>query len=162
MIVIAYLAAITAANLIISVYGPAMSVVTAFVLIGFDLVARDALHERWRGAWLWPRMLALIAAGGALSYALNAGAGRIAVASCVAFVLAGVVDAVAYQALRARGWFVRANGSNIPSALVDSVVFPALAFGGFLWPVMLGQFVAKVGGGLVWSVLLRRWRKEAA
>ncbi len=49
----------------------------------------------------------------------------------------------------------RINGSNIPSALVDSLVFPTLAFGSFLWPIVLGQFLAKVLGGFAWSMVFR-------
>jgi uncharacterized PurR-regulated membrane protein YhhQ (DUF165 family) len=41
-------------------------------------------------------MGALIAAGGVISYAFNRDAGRIAIASCVAFSLAATVDATAY------------------------------------------------------------------
>jgi uncharacterized PurR-regulated membrane protein YhhQ (DUF165 family) len=51
--------------------------------------------------------------------------------------------------------WLRVNGSNIPSALVDSLIFPTLAFGSFLWPIVLGQFGAKTLGGFLWSLLFR-------
>lgn len=157
----AYLAAVVAANLTTAHFGPGASIWVAFLFIGFDLVARDHLHDRWRAlgrsAFTW-RMGLLIAVGGLLSYSLNRDAGPIALASCVAFTVAAVVDAAVYQALRNRPRLVRVNGSNIPAALVDSLIFPTLAFGGFLWPIVLGQFAAKVLGGFVWSLILRRFR----
>jgi len=58
--------------------------------------------------------------------------------------------------LRRRSWSVRVNGSNLFSAAVDSVVFPTLAFGMFMPWIVLGQLAAKVAGGAMWSVILRR------
>lgn len=155
-----YLTAIVAANSTIAHFGPASAILVAFFFIGFDLLMRDHLHERWLDRGLWFRMLALIAAGGALSYAMNADAVSIAVASSAAFILAGIADAATYHALRRTPWMVRSNASNAPAAVVDSVVFVALAFGGFLWPIILGQILAKVAGGLLWSFLLRPWRRN--
>lgn len=155
VIVGAYLAAIIAANLAAAAFGPGATVVSAFVLIAFDLTARDALHDRWRGRWLWPRMAGLIVAGGALSFVVNVGAGQIALASLLAFTLAGVVDAVVYQACRSLPWLARSNVSNVASSVVDSLVFPTVAFGAFLPLIVAGQIVAKIGGGAVWSLVLR-------
>ena len=87
-------------------------------------------------------------------------AGRIALASSVAFGVASLADAIAYHLLRRRSWMQRANGSNVVGAAVDSVVFPTLAFGALLPLVILGQFVAKVAGGFVWSLLLARIRER--
>jgi hypothetical protein len=42
---------------------------------------------------------------------------------------------------------------------VDSVLFPTIAFGAFLPAIVLGQFVAKVAGGAVWSWILGYVRK---
>lgn len=159
-----YLSAITIANLLVSWYGPAVAIINAFLFIGLDLVARDRLHEAWAGRSLWPRMLMLITAGGLLAYALG-GDPRISLASCVSFIAAGVADALTYHHLHRRGygWLARANGSNLAGAAVDSLVFPALAFGWpLLWPIVVGQFAAKVLGGAVWSVLLRTGRREEA
>lgn len=155
MLIVLYFAAIVAANLLVAQFGPSMSIVNAFLLIGLDLTVRDALHERWRGR-VWGRMAALIAAGSGLSYLLNANAGPIALASLIAFGAAGIADTLTYAALGHRARLVRMNGSNVVSAAVDSVVFPLLAFGWPpLWGVMLGQFVAKVAGGAVWSLVMR-------
>ena len=157
-----YLAAIVAANLTIAVLGPAASIITAFLLIGLDLVLRDRLHDAWLNDHLFVRMGALIAAGGVISYALNPAAASIAIASTVAFTVAAIVDTLAYHALRRLPFQVRANGSNVPAALADSILFPTLAFGGFLWPVVLGQFVAKTAGGALWAFLIAQWRKREA
>lgn len=154
--VLMYLAAIIAANLTVAMWGSSMTIVNAFLFIGLDLTARDKLHDAWRGRMLWPKMAGLIAAGSLLSWAINRDAGQIAMASFVAFALAGVVDAGAYHLLRHRAWWQRVNGSNVLSAGVDSVVFPTLAFGAFLPVIVLGQFAVKVLGGALWSILLRQ------
>ncbi|HEX6384492.1 MAG TPA: VUT family protein, partial [Anaerolineae bacterium] len=57
--------------------------------------------------------------------------------------------------------WLRIKGSNVPSALVDSLIFPTLAFGSFLWPIVLGQFAAKTLGGFVWSLVFR-WMDRRA
>jgi uncharacterized PurR-regulated membrane protein YhhQ (DUF165 family) len=165
-LICAYLAAIVAANLLLAAYGPPAAVLNALALIGSDLVARDRLHTAWEGRRLWPRMLALIAAGGALSYALSwltpappQVVARIALASCAAFALAGVADALAFQGLRGRPWLTRANGSNVAGATVDS-----LAFGlgvGLPWPVIALQLLAKAAGGAAWAWALRPRGEDA-
>lgn len=158
MLVVLYLIAIVAANLSVATFGPAISIVNAMLLIGLDLTCRDRLHEAWAGRGLVWRMGLLISAGGALSYLLNAAAGPIAVASCAAFALSAAADGLVYQALRGRTYLVKINGSNVIGAAVDSVVFPALAFGWpLLWGIVAGQFLAKVVGGYLWSLVLR-WR----
>jgi hypothetical protein len=159
--IVIYGAAMVAANLSVAAFGPWVSPLNAFLLIGLDLSLRDHLHDRWQGPGLWPRMLALIAAAGAVSYLLNPAAGRIAVASVVAFVVAGLADALAYQLLRRRPYLQRSNGSNVVGAGVDSLMFPTIAFGGFLPHIVALQFVAKVAGGFVWSVLINQRRKAA-
>jgi hypothetical protein len=150
-----YLFAIVCANLIIAQLGPDWSIITAALFIGLDLTARDHLHDAWHKSRLWPKMVLLIGAGSVLSWVLNAGAGPIAVASFVAFMGAGLVDALGYHLVRHWPRFARVNGSNVPSAAVDSLLFPVLAFGWPpLWGIVVGQFIAKVGGGFVWSLVL--------
>lgn len=153
-LVLAYLGAVVAANLTIAALGPSAAIVVAFLFIGLDLTARDRLHDAWRGRQLALRMGALIAAGGLISYLLNAAAAQIAVASTVAFVAAGTADAVVYALLGERTKLLRINGSNVVSSAVDSLVFPTIAFGGLLPAIVVGQFVAKVAGGFVWSLLI--------
>jgi len=160
--VVLYLTAIIAANLLVARFGPSVAVVNAFLFIGLDLTTRDHLHEAWRGRGLFWKMALLIGTGSALSWFLNRDAGRIALASFVAFACAGMADAIVYHVLGKRARLVKVNGSNVVSAAVDSFVFPALAFGvPLLWGVMLGQFVAKVGGGFLWSLILGLRRERA-
>lgn len=154
--VLIYVAAIVAANLTVAAFGPWLSPINAFLLIGLDLSLRDYLHDRWDGRWLWPKMLAVITAGGAISFALNPAAGLIAVASVAAFVLSGIADAATYHRLRGRRYMVRSNGSNMVGAAVDSVAFPMIAFGGFPLTIIALQFAAKVAGGALWSLVIDR------
>lgn len=158
-----YIAAVAAANLSAAAFGPVASVANAFLFIGFDLTARDRLHDDWHGRGIWWRMALVIAVGGVVSYAINRQAGQIAVASTVAFVVSGVLDAIAYGLLGGRSRLLRVNGSNLVGAAADSLIFPSLAFGGLLPAIVLGQFAAKVAGGLVWSVVLAvPQRRQAA
>jgi uncharacterized PurR-regulated membrane protein YhhQ (DUF165 family) len=103
----------------------------------------------------------LIAGAGVLSYLLNPAAGRIAIASTVAFTVASTFDALVYHGLIDRKWLVRSNGSNVAGAAADSIAFPLIAFG--LFPgvaAIIGlQFVAKVSGGAVWSLALSKVRE---
>lgn len=160
--VVAYIGAIALANVLVAWLGPAISVVNAFILIGLDLSLRDYLHDGFRGRRAL-KLGAMIAAGGVVAYAVDPAAGRIAAASAIAFVVAAAADSFVYWAMRRSEWLVRANGSNVVGALVDSFTFPALAFGfPLLWPVMLGQFVAKVAGGALWSLVIARLRRAGA
>lgn len=163
--VILYLVSIIAANLLVAAYGPTVAILNAFLFIGLDLTARDNLHDAWKGNRLFLKMTALIASGSILSWLLNRDAGQIALASFAAFAAAGTVDAVVYHYLGGYPRWLRINGSNVPSALVDSLIFPTLAFGAFLWPIVLGQFLAKVLGGFVWSLVFEgfdRWKVRRA
>lgn len=159
--VLIYVAAIVAANLSIAAFGPWVSPINAFVLIGLDFALRDYLHERWRGALLWPRMLALIAVAGILSFALNPAAGRIAVASLLAFTSAAMVDALVFHHMGRHTYLQRSNASNAAGAMVDSLIFPAVAFGVWLPAVVALQFAAKVFGGAVWAFVLSRMQDRA-
>jgi hypothetical protein len=61
---LAYVVAITAANLTVAAFGPAVTPINAFFLIGLDLSLRNWLALRLPA----PQMLALIAASAGLSY----------------------------------------------------------------------------------------------
>lgn len=150
----AFLAAIVGANLIAAHYGPAASIYTAFGLIGLDFITRDRLADFWQHS-RWLKMSLLIGAGAGLSYLLNRNAGTIAEASCIAFAAAETVEAVSYHLLRGRPWMERAPEAAVLAALVDSILFPTIAFGGVMWSVTFGQFTAKVAGALLWAALLR-------
>lgn len=155
--VLLYLAAIVAANLLTARLGPWITPINGFVFIGLDITTRDHLHDAWKHKGLWWKMMLLIGGGSVLSWLLNRNAGRIALASFSAFAASGLVDALIYHVLGKWSKFERVNWSNLGSAAVDSVLFPALAFG---WPpdmaIVYGQATAKVGGGLFWSLVLMR------
>jgi uncharacterized PurR-regulated membrane protein YhhQ (DUF165 family) len=152
-----YLIAIVLANLSVAKFGPNATILNAFLFIGLDLSSRDKLHEAWKGKGLFWKMVLLIAVGSFLSWLLNKNAGPIAIASLVAFAASASTDTMIYSLLHSRPHFVKINGSNILSAAVDSVLFPALAFGfPLLFSVMIWQFIAKVLGGFVWSIVLSR------
>lgn len=164
LLVIVYLAAITAANLAVAWFGPAAAPWIALVLIGLDLTCRDVLHDRWTHGRTW-KMAGLILGGSAASWGINQVAldipnvGRVAAASAVSFLLASSADWLVYQLAQRRPWWQRVNGSNVVGALVDSLAFLPLAFGQVLPGPMAGQFVAKVAGGFGWSLLLARLRR---
>ncbi len=155
--ILIYAAAMTLANLSVAAFGPAISPLNAFVLIGLDLALRDWLHVRLK-AW---QMLALIVAAGALTYLLNPAAGKIAVASSAAFTAAALVDWATFARLRGT-WLFRANGSNVAGAAVDSLIFPTLAFGALMPHIVALQFVAKVAGGAIWAWVLARTAQRVA
>lgn len=133
-----------------------MSIVNAFLFIGLDLTSRDKLHELWYNKVLFPKMMALIISGSIISFLLNRASYRISIASTIAFMCAGLVDYAIYSILHDKARMLKINGSNMGSSLVDSLVFPTIAFGQLMPFIILGQFVAKVGGGFVWSLILFR------
>ncbi len=151
-----YLSALVAANLLVAWLGPWFSPINAFVLIGLDLSLRDKLHDAWQGKGLAWRIGGLIGTAGAISYLLNPAAGMIAIASVSAFCAAMAADSIVYQALRRFSWFTRVNGSNTAGAIVDSIIFPTVAFGAFVPERVAMQFAAKIAGGAAWSFLLRK------
>lgn len=164
MLILLYLAAIVAANLSAAWFGPPSVIINSFLFIGLDITTRDALHEQWEHKHLWLRMAGLIAAGSALSWALNRSAGSVALASLVAFAAAGAADTIVYNLLQRQSRLQRVNGSNIVSAAVDSLLFPWIAFGSFMPGISAGQFVAKVVGGYLWALVLNRlfWQHRRA
>ena len=151
---IAYAVAMVAANLLVATFGPAISPINAFLLIGLDLTLRDWLHVRLK-TW---QMGGLILGTGALTYLLNPAAGMIAVASAVSFLVAALVDWAVF--VKTTGsWIKRANVSNTAGAAVDSLLFPTIAFGVLMPEIIALQFIAKVSGGAVWSFVLSKFTK---
>lgn len=158
---ILYLGAIVLANLTVALFGPVMTIINAFLFIGLDLTSRDYLHEAWGNQGLIWKMTLLIAAGSIITWILNNDTGKIALASFIAFASAAMIDTMTYQLLKNKQYIVKINGSNIASALTDSVIFPTLAFGEFMPLIIFGQFAAKISGGFVWSLILRRGLPKA-
>jgi uncharacterized PurR-regulated membrane protein YhhQ (DUF165 family) len=150
-----YAAAMIVANLLVAKFGPVVTPINAFVLIGLDLALRDWLHVRLEKL----QMGALIVATGALTYVLNPATGMIAVASVAAFVAASMVDWFVFSKLSG-SWFKRSNLSNAAGAAVDSLLFPTIAFGALIPSIVGMQFVAKVAGGAIWSIIIYKAMKH--
>lgn len=150
-----YAIAMTLANLSVATFGPSVTPINAFILIGLDLALRDLLHVRIK-QW---QMLALIAVTGLLTYVLNPTAGIIAIASASAFTAAALVDYAVFSRV-AGSWFRRSNASNVAGAAVDSLVFPTIAFGALMPTIVLAQFAAKVAGGAMWAWLINKMMRR--
>lgn len=160
-LVASYLFAAVAANLAVYHFGPWALPFTAFVLIPFDLVARDALHERWEASGrVWMRMAGLVLAGSFLSVLVNLEAHRVALASFLAFAAAGAVDTIVYAVLRGQPRLARMNTSNVFSSVTDSIVFPLVAFGVFDLALLFSQSTAKILGGALWSIAFHHFMKR--
>jgi hypothetical protein len=163
-----YLLSIIIANLTVAWLGPSVVIVNAFVLIALDLTARDRLHDIWHHNHLVRNMILLIASGSVLSAALDYNALPVAAASFFAFAFSEIADTLVYSRLSAHIWYIRTNGSNSVSALVDSVVFLSLlaTFGGIPWSIVPGliaaQWGAKLSGGIIWSWILKNHKKVEA
>ena len=153
--IVIYAVAMTCANLSIAAFGPWVSPINAFFLIGLDLALRDWLHVRLR---VW-QMGALIGATGLLTYILNPAAQTIAIASAVSFAAAALADWLTFSRLTGT-WLRRSMGSNVVGAAVDSLIFPTLAFGALMPAIVLMQFAAKAAGGAMWAALMNRFVKQ--
>jgi len=152
MAAVIYVLAICAANYLVFIFGPWWSIANSFALIGLDFILRDVLHERIG----FIKVTGLAVLSGGISYAINPAGGMIAIASSVSFVLASLGDGGVYQLLIRKPWPLKANASNITASAIDSLTFPLIAFGALMPGIVAGQFIAKVGGGFIWSLFLRR------
>lgn len=153
MLILLYLVAIILANLSAMYFGPSATIINAFLLIGLDLAVRDSLHDKWEKQ-IAAKMPLLIVSGSLLSMIININAWHIAVASMAAFGLSETIKTLFYIGLKRKSRIYRAGVANIFASAVDSTVFPTLAFGELMIWVVLGQFVAKVAGAMIWSLLL--------
>jgi uncharacterized PurR-regulated membrane protein YhhQ (DUF165 family) len=156
----AYVATVWLANIAVAHLG--------VVSVGFGLVApagvylaglaftlRDVLQD-----FLGRRaVVAAILTGAVLSYLLGAGNtipgghASIAVASAAAFLVSESSDFAVYTPLRERSWLGAVALSNTAGAVIDSVVFLWLAFGGFAF--LKGQIVGKLWITALSIVVLR-------
>lgn len=152
MAALVYVLAICAANYLVFLFGAWWSIINSFALIGLDFILRDVLHERVG----FINVTGLAVLSGAVSYIINPSGGMIAIASSVSFVLASLGDGSVYQLLIRKPWAVKTNASNITASAIDSISFPLIAFGSLMPGIIAGQFIAKVCGGFVWSLILRK------
>lgn len=129
-----YIASITLANYLTAHYG--------FIPVGFGLTATAGtiaagltlgLRDITQDAWGRLGTITLILAGAALSAAVATPA--LALASGAAFLLSETADMAIYTPLRARAetgdakWASAVAASNTIGALIDTILFLALAFG---------------------------------
>jgi uncharacterized PurR-regulated membrane protein YhhQ (DUF165 family) len=160
-IALAFLACIPAANWLIGNVGlvcvpngpclipvaPGLMAPSGVLLIGAALALRDALDER-AGQSL---VLVCIAGGAALSLLFSPPA--LALASAIAFLLSELADWAVYSRLRARGMALAVLASGLVGAVLDSLLFSALAFGTIAWAP--GLILAKLYASLAYSIWLR-------
>ena len=170
-LVIIYLLAIVLANVSFAMWGMLVEPWISFGLIGLDLTSRDYLHTAWGGRNLALKMGLLILSGSALSaslglalpffgpepiMAIDGGILRVAFASAAAFAAAGTIDTLIFSVLPQR--WLRINGSNLVAGLVDSAVFPIVAFGELSWWLIFYFGAVKFLGGAAWWLALGGWR----
>ena len=159
LLVTLYLLAIIVANAIVTKWGQPALIVTGFLLIPFDLLTRDVLHHHWQGR-LARNMGALIITGSVITYAMNHAAARVAIASAASFALAAIVDTLVFIFVRGSKE-KRMHASNTVSAVVDSVMFPLIAFGGLSLALTASQAALKIAGGAIWTRLHAHMTRKA-
>ena len=165
LVIALFLGSAVSANIAVNAWGQPALVFTAWVLIPFDLLTRDILHDRWRGPALWKRMALLILLGALLTCAASWDARQVALASFLAFAASGATNAAVFHRLLHRTRYFRMNASNLFAASVDSIVFPVVAFGaaGTSGALCFAQATSKFVGGLLWSAaflyLARRFKR---
>lgn len=160
----AFLACIVAANAALERWGIVTVLgVTApagVLFAGLTFGVRDVVHELG-GSRI---VLALVAAGAALSYMQSDGAtipgghASIAVASGAAFALSELADLAVYAPLRERRWLAAVVASNIAGTLIDSALFLWLAFGSL--DHIDGQIIGKAAMILPAVILVRYVRRR--
>jgi len=159
VLVVVYLAAIVAANLLVARYGQIALLFTAVALLPTDFLIRDILHSRWEveSKYWFFAMALLVGSGGVITLLVNYSAVNVALASSAAFCAAGVSNAAVYASIALDRKFTRMTASNAVASVVDSVLFPLLAFGTLDWRISAGQAALKFIGGLLLTIwYLRR------
>lgn len=153
LVVFGYLVIIVSANILTATFGEVMIPITSFLMIGYNITARDYLHDQWQGNRI--KLGLLIVGGSVITILVSQDALRIAIASATAFLLAETVDTLIYERIHHLPFLQRANGSNVVSALVDTLVFTSIAFGvsAPILGIMIVDWIVKVAGGFVWSSL---------
>lgn len=132
----AFVATVVAANVMTANLPLVFGMTAGTFIAGLALLARDWLNEAV--SWRW--VLGCVLMGAGLS-AVMAGP-RLALASGLAFGMSELADWAIYRRLRRHGWIKAADRSNAAGALVDSVLFLAVA--GFpVWPGAAVQTVVK-------------------
>ena len=140
----AYLLAIVVANLSVAHFGQVALIFTGLLLIPFDFVARDLLHDRWKNEKLYDKIGMLILAGAVITVMLNRDATAVAFASVIALVAGTTLNTYLYQKFYHLLRVTRMTFSNAVVSVVDSTLFPIIAFGFIDWRISAGQIVLKL------------------
>ena len=152
LMIAVYVLMFLVANVLVSVFGPAVTPINALFLIAGDMVLRDRIQYESGIAW---SISACIIAGLA-TIAVAPGSEMIAVASALSVTLAGCASALAFS-IKSGGFFSKAMPANIAAAAVDSVAFPLIAFGSVMPGVTIAQFAAKTIGATVILMIIKRY-----
>ena len=155
IIIAVYILSVVLANLSASHFGIWVTPINAFLLIGLEITVRDLLHERLNHL----QLIGVVLVAGVASYVLNADTQNIALASFLAVVVSCFVDYFVFK--RTKGsWLKKSNTSNVFSSATDSLIFPTVAFGSFNLGVVLLQFILKLSGGFLWSLLINKLKTK--
>jgi uncharacterized PurR-regulated membrane protein YhhQ (DUF165 family) len=141
LLTVSFLSTIPIANFLINNFGvvcitngpclipvaPGLMAPSGVLMIGVALALRDALHERL-SRWI---IVALIASGAVLSLSFSPPA--LAGASAVAFLFSELADFAVYDRFRKRAMAAAVLVSGAIGAVLDSMIFSALAFGTIKW-----------------------------
>lgn len=158
--VIIYIMVSILANVMLSNFGAIMIPINSFFLISIDMVLRDRLHDKWKGDNMWLKMAMLILISGTLSNLFFNVEGIIAIASFSAFFVSSMINAFVYNLLISKTWMVRSNLSNVVGSIVDSLLFPLIAFGVLFGDLIIMQLIAKLTGSFFWSNIFKRTIKS--
>lgn len=148
-LIMAYLAAVPAANYLVSHVGtfcvpdgpclvpvaPGLMAPSGVLMVGLALVLRDLVQWKIGKAW----SIGAVLVGAALSGVLAPPA--LVVASAVAFLLSELADFAVYTPLQRRGLVLAVCMSGAVGVVIDSVLFLWLAFGSL--DFLAGQVVGK-------------------
>jgi uncharacterized PurR-regulated membrane protein YhhQ (DUF165 family) len=154
-----FIMAVLVANLLVNRFGQVALPFTAFVLIPFDLVTRDVLHERWAAesrAVVYLYFLLLICGAGLGTLLVHSGAAWVVAGSIAGFSGATAANTVCYDLILtyrpevSRFW--RMTISNVFGAVADSILFPVVAFESVDAFLAVSQASAKSFGGVVWAM----------
>lgn len=149
--IVIYASVIILANILVSIFGPSITPFIAFFLIGLDLALRNYLSL----VMTKYEMAAMIVGTGLISYVVNPATGMIAIASGVAFTSAAIVDWLTFNTVSGK-WIKKNFVGNSTGALVDSIIFPTIAFGSLMPVIVVSQFIAKVLGGTMWGLIIKK------
>ena len=155
IIIAVYILSVVLANLSASHFGIWVTPINAFLLIGLEITVRDLLHERLNHL----QLISVVLVAGVTSYVLNADTQNIALASFLAVVVSCFVDYFVFKYTKG-SWLKKSNTSNVFSSATDSLIFPTVAFGSFNLGVVLLQFVLKLSGGFIWSLLINKLKTK--